>query len=89
MMDIVNFVHGTLFVVGVYSVWLAPETAGINPLLGIPVTAAVLLTLGVVVHIPTVKPIIRAPQQNQFTATLDVLFATQSAIEVIFTSDLQ
>ncbi|ELZ88606.1 branched-chain amino acid ABC transporter permease [Haloferax sulfurifontis] len=89
VMDVINFAHGIFLVVGMYSVWLVSETAGISPFLGIPIAAAVLFALGVVVHILTVEPIIEAPQQNQLIATLGVLFIIQSAVEILFTPDPQ
>jgi branched-chain amino acid transport system permease protein len=89
VMDVINFAHGVFLVVGMYTVWLASSSLGLNPFLGIPVAALVLFVLGVVVHVLTVEPIIEAPQQNQLIATLGVLFIIQSGIEIVFSPDPQ
>ncbi|MFC7157424.1 branched-chain amino acid ABC transporter permease [Halomarina halobia] len=84
VMDVINFAHGAFLVVGMYTVWFAAVSFGLNPFLGIPIAAAVLFALGVVVHVTTIEPIIEAPQQNQLIATLGVLFIVQSGIEIWF-----
>lgn len=89
VMDVINFAHGVFLVVGMYTVWLASTTIGLNPFLGIPLAAVVLFVLGVVVHVLTVEPILEAPQQNQLIATLGILFIIQSGIEIVFSPDPQ
>lgn len=84
VMDVINFAHGAFLVVGMYTVWVASTSFGINPLLTIPVAAIVLFAIGVVTHIAIVEPIIEAPQQNQLIVTLGALFIIQSSIEIVF-----
>lgn len=50
LMRILNIAHGEFLMVGAYLTWLAQSSFGFSPLLMVPVSFAVLLLLGVVVH---------------------------------------
>lgn len=89
VMDVINFAHGIFLVVGMYVVWYASTTLGINPFLAIPLAFVALFVLGVVVHVLTIEPIIEAPQQNQLIVTLGILFIIQAAIEIVFSPNPQ
>lgn len=89
VMDVINFAHGVLLVVGMYTVWVTSTTFAISPFLAIPVAALVLFAVGVAVHLLTIEPIIEAPQQNQLIATLGLLFIFQSALTIYFSPDPQ
>lgn len=89
VMDVINFAHGALLVVGMYTVWLASTSLGINPILAMPIAAVVLFALGVVMHVSIIEPIIEAPQQNQLIVTLGALFIIQSSIEIVFSPNPQ
>ncbi len=87
VMDIVNFAHGMLLVVGMYTVFWVSQTFGVHPLIGVPVAVAFLFALGVVVSVTSIEPIIEAPQENQFIVTLGVSFILLSLVQIIFTGD--
>lgn len=84
VMDIVNFAHGAFIVIGMYAVWVLNSTFGITPLVGVPFAVVVLFVVGVLMQHLTVKPIIEAPQHNQFIVTFGVLLILESATEITF-----
>lgn len=87
VMDIVNFAHGMLLVVGMYTVFWVSQTFGVHPIVGVPVAVVFLFALGVVVSITSIEPIIEAPQENQFIVTLGVSFILLSIVQIVFTGD--
>jgi branched-chain amino acid transport system permease protein len=89
VMDVINFAHGALMVVGMYTVWGLSSTMGVNPFLTIPVAVVVLFVLGLAIHGLTIAPIIDAPQENQLIVTFGVLLILVSAIEIVFSADPQ
>lgn len=87
VMDVINFAHGALMVVGMYTVWWLTNEGGLNPFLTIPVAIVLLFVLGIGIHFATIAPIIEAPQENQLIVTFGVLLILVSAIEIVFTAD--
>lgn len=87
VMDVINFAHGALMVVGMYTVWWLTNEGGLNPFVTIPVAIVLLFVLGVAVHFATIAPIIEAPQENQLIVTFGVLLILVSAIEIVFSAD--
>ncbi|MEM4779995.1 MAG: branched-chain amino acid ABC transporter permease [Halalkalicoccus sp.] len=89
VMDVINFAHGALMVVGMYVVWWATNELELNPFLMIPIAVALLFALGVVIHLLTIAPIIEASQENQLIVTFGVLLIVVSAIEIAFSANPQ
>jgi branched-chain amino acid transport system permease protein len=50
LMRILNIAHGEFLMVGAYLTWMAHTSLGIPPLLMVPVSFAVLMALGMVIH---------------------------------------
>jgi branched-chain amino acid transport system permease protein len=50
LMRILNIAHGEFLMVGAYLTWMAQSTLGISPLWMVPVSFAVMMALGVVIH---------------------------------------
>jgi len=50
LMRILNIAHGEFLMLGAYLTWMAHTVCGISPLLMVPVSFAVLMLLGLVVH---------------------------------------
>src|SRR5574343_1603294 len=50
LMRILNIAHGEFLMVGAYLTWMAQSSVGLSPLLMIPVSFAMLMALGLVVH---------------------------------------
>jgi branched-chain amino acid transport system permease protein len=89
VMDVINFAHGALMVVGMYTMLYVSETLGIPALLVIPVAVLVLFVVGVLVYRLTIAPIMDAPEENQLIITFGVLLILVSSIELVFGPDPQ
>ena len=50
LMRILNIAHGEFLMVGAYLTWMAQTSLGISPLLMVPVSFAMLMVLGLVIH---------------------------------------
>jgi len=50
LMRILNIAHGEFLMVGAYLTWMAQTTLGMSPLWMVPVSFAVMMALGVVIH---------------------------------------
>lgn len=50
LMRILNIAHGEFLMVGAYLTWMAQSTLGISPLWMVPVSFAVMMALGMVIH---------------------------------------
>jgi branched-chain amino acid transport system permease protein len=84
VMDLINFAHGIFIVMGMYTVWYVSATFGISPFLVIPVAFALLFAIGVLVSVVSIEPIIEAPAENQFLATLGINFIFLALLQIMF-----
>ena len=57
MMNIVNFAHGDFVMLGMYVAYVVWSVFGAGPLLGAPLAALVLATLGIVVYFGLIREI--------------------------------
>src|ERR1700709_1523148 len=69
MMNIVNFAHGDFVMLGMYVAYMVYTLLGAGPLLGAPLAALVLATLGVVVYFGLIREIMKGPMLAQILGT--------------------
>lgn len=86
VMDIINFAHGMLLVVGMYTAWWVTTTFGLHPFLALPIVVVFLFVLGVILSAVTIEPIIEAPEENQFIVTLGLAFILLAIIRIRFST---
>jgi branched-chain amino acid transport system permease protein len=84
VMDIINFAHGSLLVIGMYTTYYLTSSFGVNPFLTLPAALLLLFVVGVLVDILTIEPIIDAPEQNQLILTIGLWYILGSVIEIAF-----
>ncbi len=89
VMDVINFAHGALMVVAMYTLLYISDVTGVSPFLVIPFAVLLLFLLGVGIYRVTIAPIIEAPQENQLIVTFGVLLILVSSVEIVFGSDPQ
>src|SRR3981189_2980137 len=65
MMNIVNFAHGDFVMLGMYVAFMVWTLLGAGPLLGAPLAALVLATLGVLVYFGLIREIMKGPMLAQ------------------------
>ncbi len=70
VMKIINFAHGSLMMIGMYTCYWAVRLAGINPYLAILLVIPFLFVLGSFLQRFFINPIIQAPEHNQLLLTL-------------------
>ena len=69
MMNIVNFAHGDFVMLGMYVAFVVWTLFGAGPLLGAPVAALVLATLGIIVYFGLIRSIMKGPMLAQILGT--------------------
>jgi branched-chain amino acid transport system permease protein len=69
MMNIVNFAHGDFVMLGMYVAFVVWTLFGVGPLLGAPLAALVLATLGVIVYFGLIREIMKGPMLAQILGT--------------------
>lgn len=89
VMDVINFAHGAMMVVGMYTVWWVADSSGLSPFYIVPLAVLILFVLGVVIHLTTIAPIMDAPQENQLIVTFAILLILVHTIEIAFSADPQ
>jgi branched-chain amino acid transport system permease protein len=69
MMNIVNFAHGDFVMLGMYVAFVVWTLFGAGPVLGAPIAALVLATLGIIVYFGLVRSIMKGPMLAQILGT--------------------
>ncbi len=69
MMNIVNFAHGDFVMLGMYVAFMVFTLLGAGPLLGAPIAALVLATLGIIVYFGLIRSIMKGPMLAQILGT--------------------
>jgi len=69
MMNIVNFAHGDFVMLGMYVAFVVWTLFGAGPLLGVPIAALMLATLGIVVYFALIRSIMKGPMLAQILGT--------------------
>jgi branched-chain amino acid transport system permease protein len=69
MMNIVNFAHGDFVMLGMYVAFMVWTLLGAGPLLGVPIAALVLATLGVIIYFAMIRDIMKGPMLAQILGT--------------------
>src|ERR1700709_421984 len=65
MMNIVNFAHGDFVMLGMYVAFMVFTLLGAGPLLGAPIAALALATLGIIVYFGLIRSIMKGPMLEQ------------------------
>ena len=69
MMNIVNFAHGDFVMLGMYVAYVVWSLFGAGPLLGAPLAALLLATVGSVVYFGLIREIMKGPMLAQILGT--------------------
>lgn len=87
VMNIVNFAHGEFLMVGMYTAFLTATFLSIEPLLTLPIAAAVGLVLGVASYYLLVKHLLRGPMLAQLLGTFGLMIFLRYLAMAIFGPD--
>ena len=87
VMDIVNFAHGNFLMVAMYVAFFSWSLARLDPLLALPLAAAGVALLGIVVYRIAIRPVLKGPALSQIIVTFGLLVLLQGAAQVLFFAD--
>lgn len=87
VMEIVNFAHGALMMLGMYVTYWLFTLWGINPYLTIPVSIAVMFFIGLLIQRYLLNKIIKAPQHNQLLLTLGIMLFVENLALFLWSPD--
>jgi branched-chain amino acid transport system permease protein len=86
-MDIVNFAHGEFLMIGMYTGLLTAQATGMDPLLTLPVAAAIGFLLGIVCYGGFVKYLLRGPMIAQLLGTFGLMLVLRNIALLFFGSE--
>jgi branched-chain amino acid transport system permease protein len=87
VMDIVNFAHGELLMLGMYTGLLTAQATGMDPLFTLPVAAATGFLLGMLCYGGFVKFLLRGPMIAQLLGTFGLMIFLRNLALLIFGSE--
>ncbi len=92
LMDVVNFAHGEFLMLAMYATFGLWAVTGIDPVLLIPVSAALLFVWGATAYLGVVRYAMRRPANAgmvQIFSTFGLAILMQGAAQYLFTPDYQ
>ncbi len=87
VLHIVNFAHGSLLMVAMFTAWLLAEKAGIDPYTALPLVAAIMFGLGWALYRFVIGIVSRGEDRAILLATLGIAVVLDNLALVIFTGD--
>lgn len=89
VLNIVNLAHGSFIMLGGYCAWYLFHGLGIDPFLGLPLTAAVLFVLGYALQRGVLNLIVRAPMFNTLLLTFGLDVVLSYLAQIAFSADFR
>lgn len=89
VMQVINFAHGDLVMVGMYATWLLFSKAQLDPFASILVTAPLLFMLGALIQRVVIQRVLGAASENQILLTIGLGLLLSNTAMLLFTSDYQ
>jgi branched-chain amino acid transport system permease protein len=89
VMQVINFAHGDLVMVGMYLSWLMFTHLHVDPFLSVLATAPALFLLGAVLQRLFIQRVLHVAAENQILLTIGLGLLLSNAAMLLFTSDYQ
>ncbi|CCN19741.1 branched-chain amino acid ABC transporter permease [Bordetella bronchiseptica] len=89
VLNIVNLAHGAFIMLGAYVSWYLYTDLGVDPFLGLPITAAVLFVLGYVLQRGLLNLVVRAPMFNTLLITFGLEVVLTYLAQLAFSADFR
>ncbi|KAA0892615.1 branched-chain amino acid ABC transporter permease [Pusillimonas sp. ANT_WB101] len=89
VLNIVNLAHGAFIMLGGYVSWFLFIYLGIDPFLGLPITAVVMFILGYALQRGILNLIVRAPMFNTLLITFGLEVVLTYLAQLVFTADFR
>lgn len=87
VLNIVNLAHGAFIMLGAYVSWYLYIYAGIDPFLGLPITAVLMFGLGYALQRGLLNLIVRAPMFNTLLITFGLEVVLTYLAQLAFSAD--
>ena len=89
VLNIVNLAHGAFIMLGAYLAWHLFHYLGIDPFLGLPITAIVMFGFGYAVQRGILNLIVRAPMFNTLLITFGIEVVLTYLAQLAFSADFR
>src|ERR1044072_3845372 len=89
LMEIVNFAHGEFLMIAMFAAFWLWALPGLDPLLSLPLVAAILALAGVLVHFGIIKRLLKAPMLAQVCGTFGLAIALRAGAQFLWTPDFR
>lgn len=89
VMQVINFAHGDLVMVGMYATWLLFTHWHIDPFVSIVLTGPILFLLGAFLQRAFIQRVLGAAEENQILLTIGLGLLLSNTAMLLFTSDYQ
>lgn len=89
VLNIVNLAHGAFIMLGAYLSWYLYHYAGIDPFIGLPLTAVIMFTVGYGVQRGLLNLVVRAPMFNTLLITFGIEVVLTYLAQLAFTADFR
>lgn len=87
VMNVVNIAHGAFVIIGAYVAWKINNVAGVDPLLGMVVAAAVLFVFGYLLQRSLINLVINAPIWMTLLLTFGLELLLINGLVLVFSGD--
>lgn len=89
VLNIVNLAHGSLVMMGGYLSWVLFTRFGLDPFLGLPITAAAMFAFGYALQRGVLNLIVRAPMFNTLLITFGIDVVLSYLAQIVFSADFR
>ncbi|CUJ03296.1 LIV-I protein H [Achromobacter xylosoxidans] len=89
VLNIVNLAHGAFIMLGAYASWYLYTDVGVDPFLGLPLTAAAMFALGYALQRGLLNLVVRAPMFNTLLITFGLEVVLTYLAQLVFSADFR
>jgi branched-chain amino acid transport system permease protein len=87
VMDVVNFAHGEFLMIGMYTTVITAPALGVDPLLTLPLAAAVGAALGIACYFGLIRYLLRGPMIAQLFGTFGLMMFLRNLALMVMGSE--
>jgi branched-chain amino acid transport system permease protein len=88
-MEIVNFAHGEFLMLAMFAAFWLWSLGGLDPLVSLPLVAAMLAAAGALVHLGIIQHLLNAPMLAQVCGTFGLAVALRAGAQFLWTPDFR
>jgi len=89
ILNVPNFAHGSLYMLGAYIAFLLVSSAGLNFWLAMVVSMAGLAVLGMLIERIVFRPLINVPHLNSFIAAIGLIYIIENVALIVWGPDFK